>query len=233
MLPFLIAAINPDPELRVIPLTALGIQEPASTVFSLLGGLMHTANLLAYMRASKRRMTPYPYDLCLKLYHYTWAFTCYSAFLFHWHETKLNEACDYYGVLAAVYVGLWYGILRCFSIKPTSLLSGLIAAPLLFIVLHTIHYMTFVLFDYGYHNKVCAFAIAFHAIFWTAVWVRTGGKGKSVYFVYAHVLLGVCSSFELFDFTPLLGTFDGHSLWHLAALPAGFLLFEAFMADAR
>eukprot|EP00762_Andalucia_godoyi_P000647 ANDGO_05305.mRNA.1 Protein PER1 homolog len=224
------AAINPDPELRVIQIGWLGIQEPASCIFSLAGFLLHFDNFFKF-RGIVSRFRTYPYSWCVDIYHFLWMFTSFSAFLFHWHETKANEKADYYGVLSACYFGLWFGLMRVMRIKPDTPFALLIGAPVFLYASYVIYYMNFVLFDYGFHNKVCAVGLAFHAAFFCSILIRDKRATHARFLIYAHALLFSCSAFELLDFNPIFQIFDGHSLWHLSALPVGALLFEFLKAD--
>lgn len=223
-----LGAINPDPEFRVL---SLGwVQEPASALFSLVGSLVHLYQWRVYQETTTPRK--YPFYLWVVGYHYLWMFTGFSAFMFHVIETGWNEAMDYYGVLMAIYWGIWHGIVRVFRIErnwPACIASGV---PLLLIVAHTMGYMMFTLFDYGYHQKVCALGLGVHAALWIALHVKER-QAHTAYMVYAHIMLGVCSLFEIIDFKPLLQTFDGHSLWHLAAVVAARVFFYYIIGDAR
>lgn len=224
------AAINPDPELRVIQIGWLGMQEPASCIFSFAGFLIHLDNYFKF-RAIVSRYKTYPYAWCIDTYHFLWMFTAFSAFLFHWHETKLNEKADYYGVLCACYFGVWFGCMRLFHMRPDSTLAIVIGAPVFMLVSYVMYYMNTVVFDYGYHNKVCAIGLVLHAIFLGSISIRDRRAVHARYTIYTHALLFSCSSFELLDFKPILQIFDGHSLWHLSSIPVAALLFEFFRAD--
>lgn len=52
-------------------------------------------------------------------------------------------------------------------------------------------------------------------------------KASHVRFAATYiVLILVVASLEIFDFPPLLWTFDAHALWHLATVPLQILIYK-------
>lgn len=232
------AAINPNPELRVIPIPLLGIEEPASCIFSLLGGVLYSVQWVDYEKTMQQaradtRHVPYPYAVYIRGYHFLWAATCFSAFLFHWHEYRWNERADYYFVFLAIAWSLYAAMLRLLRVTfTTSLLARLLVLPFVYTSVYFLWSMEFVLFDYGYHNKVCAVGIVLHAIAWCSLLItEPKSRHHAKWLLWGHLTIAACSSLEFFDFRPILDTFDGHSLWHFSGLFFARMFHQFFRAD--
>ncbi|KAJ5074168.1 post-gpi attachment to protein factor 3 [Anaeramoeba ignava] len=73
------------------------------------------------------------------------------------------------------------------------------------------------LFDYAFHMKLCTFSIVTSFSIWLIWCIFTFRKYKHCFWIllfYGSIF--AFSPFELFDFPPLFGHFDAHSLWHAA-----------------
>lgn len=99
-----------------------------------------------------------------------------------------------------------------------------------FLSVYFVGYMTLVRFDYGFAVQVMALLAAGHYIAWVP-WcfkqLSSNGlraKNGHVWFCVAmHVAIALFCPLEIMeDFPPLLGTFDGHGLWHAGGVLAAY-----------
>jgi post-GPI attachment to proteins factor 3 len=212
------ASINPDPEIRVNPWT---IQEPAAAFFSLWAAIVHLKQYLEFRKVASKYPT-YEYKNSQFWYSSMWVFTCTSSALFHAHETKWNEKMDYYGVLCAIFASLYAVSERALGIgnKKYWRAKMLLALPIVSVCAYMLWHMETVLFDYGFHNNVCAVGLVLHALVCLVLYMRLRGIATHTkYLLVGHLIVVVAGWFELYDFRPLLyRTFDGHSLWHFSAI---------------
>jgi hypothetical protein len=114
-------------------------------------------------------------------------------------------------------------------------MRALLAVPFVYWNYQFLDYMLHVRFDYGYAvQSVITFVIA-HAALWLVWAARHHARGTRplrclLPIVLTHVAIGCAAPLELYDFVPIWGIFDGHSLWHGAGmLIAG--LFALFIIE--
>lgn len=75
--------------------------------------------------------------------------------------------------------------------------------------------------------KVNIFTGVFGGLGWV-VWCLTQiKKRKYVWKMLVFVVLALCTVvLEVYDFPPILWTFDAHSLWHLSSAPITILFYK-------
>ena len=74
---------------------------------------------------------------------------------------RLTESLDYYGVFLAIMLNsflAWYRFTKFNAI--------ILGVPFVVISINHLRYMTFTLFDYGWHVKICAVAAVIQAVAW-------------------------------------------------------------------
>ncbi|KAI9473951.1 MAG: post-GPI attachment to proteins factor 3-like protein [Benjaminiella poitrasii] len=212
----------------------LGIQEPASVLFSIGNGLVHL-----YFLCQFQKHVPPGYFLKGFMILYTaigmnaWLWST----IFHSRDTKFTELMDYFSAALFVLYTLFFALLRVFSIR-----NGLVikAMGVVFICAFVAHvgYLVIVTFNYVYNmyaNVVVGGLQLVTWIYWFIVQiVKT--ENHSI-LSYAHfavvscvgVSLAMC--LELFDFPPFWRVLDAHSLWHFATIPLSIVWYRFLLAD--
>lgn len=151
--------------------------------------------------------------------------------VFHSRDTRLTERLDYLSAALLIFFNLFLSIVRVCRLRAPAALAAVAAPLLLFLAAH-FRFMLLVLFDYGYHVKVCIAAGAAQSLLWLA-WAaaprRPPGRAPLLAFI---LLVNACMALEVLDFPPILSTLDAHSLWHAATAPLVFLFYRFIEADA-
>jgi hypothetical protein len=257
MLPFASAAINPEPDLRVLqicffdgftqpnlhmppPLSTAEasdpqwrcIEEPASALLSVAAVAAHSYLLSKFRRCAS---PDYPFYRATVAHSVGWIFTSVSAVLLHIHEDRpyfVHEKLDYYGVFVSFCMGVYLAYAHVLRLAPSSKHRRSAKAVTCFVSVCFILYMQFVRFNYGLHVALCGALMVIMSLLY-AVQFFVGKQDHARYFLYGSLVLIVASPAEFFDFRPILGFLDGHALWHLAALPTAFLWNDYFRKDAE
>nr|XP_036583472.1 uncharacterized protein CTRU02_06597 [Colletotrichum truncatum]KAF6792515.1 hypothetical protein CTRU02_06597 [Colletotrichum truncatum] len=215
----------------------LGCQEPFSTLFSL-------GNLWAHQRGLRklRAVVPDSYPL---MPWYKWlagvgtASWVFSA-IFHTRDFTATEQLDYFAAGANVLYGLYYTIVRVMRLdRPTPRRRSVLRAwTLLCLALYAGHvaFLKGVRWDYTYNMAANVVIGMIGNIMW--LWFsfkkyRQSRRGWAIWpsIVVASVI--TVMSLELFDFPPLWGALDAHSLWHLGTIPPTILMYNFLIKDAQ
>ncbi|KAJ2785105.1 hypothetical protein H4R18_000693 [Coemansia javaensis] len=208
----------------------LGVQEPASVVFSVLNGLAH-ARSWPMVRA---RLAGHPMRRWLGLFVVlgSWSWLCSA--LFHTRDFPLTEKLDYFSAGLNVMYIFFLGTVRMLRIgtwretRPLALLCGAAYA------LH-VAYLSLVRFDYGYNMAANAAVGLLSNVVWFVVTFQAYRNGQPFWWKPAVliILTDLAFGLEAFDFAPVLDTFDAHSLWHAATIPIVSCWYSYLVADAR
>jgi len=207
----------------------LGIQEPASVLFSFL-------NLYAHYSGLKRmnKITPRSYYLH-KIYTFNSLVGIYSwiaSMIFHTRDNKVTEKMDYFGASASIICNCFVTIVRVFNVRSKKRIMPIFITLFLYYLGH-ISYLTFWKFDYTYNMAACTvIGITEYSIwlFWAYKYKHRPYAKK----IAITVLLTFgAMMFELFDFSPFFFAIDAHSLWHLGTAIILRLYYDFFVDDVR
>ncbi|CCG84234.1 protein of unknown function [Taphrina deformans PYCC 5710] len=212
----------------------MGVQEPASVIFSILNGWVHYEGLsLVKQQLSLRNP--------MRNYYIFFAYIGMNAWLwstiFHVRDLPSTEKMDYFSAGTYVLFGLFYAPIRVFKVYNNERYGiivkiwGTICASALF--LH-ISYLTFITFDYGYNMLANVVVGSLHGLMWLVYSaIYTKSRPPWAYWPVLTVLaLAGAMSLELFDFPPWLYAIDAHSLWHLATIPITWFWYRFLLEDA-
>jgi hypothetical protein len=257
VVPYASAAINPDPQLRVLQICFFDsfgqptlnmpppvstaeasdpkwrcIEEPASAALSLVAAAVHSHLLFKFLRSAS---PDYPFYRATCTHSVGWIFTSVSAVLLHIHEDRphfVHEKLDYYGVFVTLCIGVYLASAHLMRLVPASPYRRCAKIATVMASFSFIMYMQLVQFNYGLHVVLCAALMVVMSLLYAVKFFR--GKQDHVrYFLYGSAVLLLASPCEFFDFRPIFGHLDGHALWHLAAIPVAFLWNEFFRRDAE
>lgn len=204
----------------------LGAQEPFSVAFSL-------GNLWAHAAGLRRLRARVPAAYPLRAFYTAVALVGCTTWLlsavFHTRDTAATERLDYFAAGASVLYGLYYTVVRLLRLdrrrRPLILWTAICAAA------YTAHvtYLSLVRWDYTYNMAAnVAVGVVQNALWsWYSVsrWRRTRA-GWTVWPGLAVAWVMLAMGLELFDFPPLLGCLDAHSLWHAGTIAPTVLWYK-------
>ncbi|KAG8886729.1 hypothetical protein FRB98_001081 [Tulasnella sp. 332] len=239
----------------------LGMQEPASVLFSLL-------NMLAHMEGERHLMRRIPRNHPMRSYYSlyavlginTWAWSA----LFHTRDKSFTEKLDYFSASLSIIYSLYLVVVRIFRlyrppklylqqpIIPTSSLIpprhilltlwGVLCA--LLYLAHTLYLSILPRFDYSYNITANVTIGVIHNLLWFAYSLsfvplkRFDYQPKTYVPTYAWkpaaiaILITLASLLEVFDFPPWRRVIDAHSLWHLSTVPLVWFWYQFLAEDA-
>lgn len=200
----------------------LGMQEPASVLFSLL-------NLYAHWRGFKqllRRNTHKSNNMYLSQIYMALSVVNMNAWMwssvFHTRDMPWTEKADYFGAMLNLVFAVWTSVYRLsLNFKNTERTSqpqqSSAVVLALFYVAHVWYLTSIPRFDYTYNMAAGVVVGLLQSVLWIIALFMIRSKPP-------HALKGLlciiavlsAMLLEVMDFPPLFGTLDAHSLWHLA-----------------
>ncbi|KAF9080716.1 hypothetical protein BGX23_001763 [Mortierella sp. AD031] len=208
----------------------LGMQEPASVLFSLLNGYMHVLAWPRLKRAIPESYYMRPFYLGYAVVGInTWLWSA----VYHSRDWPSTEKLDYFSAGTAIMYGLFYTVIRVTRMvnAQSQLVWGTVClVPLL---LH-IGYLTFVRFDYGYNMAATATVGVIHNLWWIC-WSIMNWRERPYAWepTISAMLITSAMCLEILDFAPLWGILDAHSLWHAATIPLVPIWYRFLLRDTE
>ncbi|XP_038044708.1 post-GPI attachment to proteins factor 3-like [Patiria miniata] len=209
----------------------MGMQEPASCIFSILNGAV-----AVYMLSRFRRQVPSNAPMYEAWHGYfavqinTWVWST----VFHFRDVTWTEKMDYISAFSLIVSGMLMFILRVFSMKGNTInmkVAVPTVTPIAMFFLSHAFYLGFTKFSYSYNLKVnLTFAIV-SSVAWLLWSIIVRSRQPYVWKVALSILSGnLLTLLEVFDFPPVWWVFDAHSIWHGGTAPLAFV-FYSFVID--
>ncbi|KAI7907644.1 Per1-like-domain-containing protein [Cokeromyces recurvatus] len=212
----------------------LGIQEPASVIFSIGNGVVHAYYLRLFI---KYVLNGYFLKGFMILYTIIGMNAWFWSTIFHSRDTKFTELMDYFSAALLVLYTLFYAILRVFDIRNGFMIKTMGVVFICAFVAH-VGYLVIVIFDYTYNmyaNLIIGGLQISLWIYWFIIQITRSKNHSRLSYAYLAVVscVGVAVSLclELIDFPPLWRVFDAHSLWHFTTIPLTIIWYRFLMAD--
>ncbi|KAJ1721933.1 hypothetical protein LPJ53_003596 [Coemansia erecta] len=207
----------------------LGVQEPASVLFSLLNGWAHLRSLP--LVRSIHGAHPMRRWLTVFVVIGTWAWICSA--VFHTRDFPLTEKLDYFSAGLNVLYILFLGVVRALRLDSWRQTRVVAAVCALLYAAHVAYLL--VDFDYGYNMAANAVVGLLSNVAWLVVALQAYRNRQPFWWKPAVliVLTDLAFSLELFDFVPWLDSFDAHSLWHAATIPIIGQWYDYLVRDAK
>lgn len=211
----------------------LGVQEPASAVFSILNLVTHT-RMHSRMRAVFAK-----YDAPFKTSWNMFAAVCIHAWfwstVFHTRDTPFTEFMDYTCALSMVLAFYASAVVRVLHQLWHPYSALVVLSPAVFYFLDHTLYLWSGLVDYDMNMALNIGIGAAAGLLWIlfSIWhyYKHREDGHYVWRITLFTLLSAASlALEVFDFPPLYGVMDAHALWHLSTAPLP-LLFYGFLIE--
>jgi hypothetical protein len=205
------------------------MQEPLSVLFSLGNLAAHYYGLhhkILPLLPAGYTMRPF-YIVLARLGMVTW----FLSAVFHTRDFKVTEQLDYFAAGASVLYGMYYAAVRVWRLdRPgnrralrmwTGTCAGLYACHVAYLGLWR--------WDYAYNTLACVVCGVVQNGLWSWFsWVRFR-QTRQAWAVWPGVVVMwvvMAMSLELFDFAPLWGSLDAHSLWHLGTIAPAVLFYQ-------
>ncbi|GLV34388.1 Post-GPI attachment to proteins 3 [Carabus blaptoides fortunei] len=204
-----------------------GVQEPASVLFSLLNMYAHYT-MFKRFKKSVRSDAPY-YWLWL-----SFSAVCINAWIwstiFHARDLPFTEFMDYTCAFSIILMSCYCMSIRLLPV--TRFYKLVITASFLAFFVNHVAYLSYGGFDYGYNMKVNIIFATINVIFWFAWSMWNRRRQPYLWKCAAFFSLTAFSTIlEIFDFPPILWTFDSHALWHLSTAIICPLLYSFIIDD--
>ncbi len=200
----------------------MGIQEPFSVLFSLLNFLAHRNGMERIRSKIPARYSLRPYYL---LFGYFGLASWIFSMVFHTRDFSITEKLDYFAAGASVLYGLYYTPIRVFRLdqeeaSKQSILRAWTVTCCLLYAAHVI-YLSAWRWDYTYNMAANVAVGIVSNILWSYFSIMRYRKIQKTWAAWPGLIVAwiiLAMSLELFDFPPIAGMVDAHSLWHLGTV---------------
>ncbi|KAJ2695853.1 hypothetical protein H4R19_005801 [Coemansia spiralis] len=208
----------------------LGIQEPASVLFSILNGAAHVRS----WRLVRNSLRSHPMRRWLSIFIVLGTWTWFCSAVFHVRDFPLTEKLDYFSAGLNVLYIFFLGAVRMLRLDTWRQTRPLVAVCAAAYALH-VGYLTLVRFDYGYNMAANAAVGLLGNVVWFAVTWQAFRNRQPFWWKPAVLILltDLAFSLEAFDFPPFLDALDAHALWHAATIPIVACWYSYLVDDAR
>jgi len=210
-----------------------GMEEPASVLFSVANGIPHFLYTLPYyfrhLSPESHYMRPW-----LSLFPYIGLLAWTSSALFHWKKNQWTVPLDYISALILLSYCLWLALRRTWGesalLRPRMVTS---VASIFFVAVCIQCYRIAIgRVAFSDHLVICSVLAVVQSVVWVA-WSTTQSSPLGIRCIVLQSWFMLAALLEVFDFPPLLGHFDAHSLWHAATVPLGFFWFNFWSLDSN
>ncbi|KAI9016040.1 Per1-like protein [Hyaloraphidium curvatum] len=205
----------------------LGLQEPASIAFSVLNGWGHVRGHRTVVRNvpraySMRRL----YDVYALVNANAWFWSA----VFHARDFRLTERLDYFAAASIILYAAYIAAVRVFRLyepRRRAAWAAWTGACAIAYAAHVGYLASLERFDYTYNVVACAVVGAASNVLWVGWWWANRDRPYAWKIAAMAAGISLATMLELFDFPPLWGVFDAHSLWHASTIPlvSGFYAF--------
>ncbi|XP_020900695.1 post-GPI attachment to proteins factor 3 isoform X2 [Exaiptasia diaphana] len=208
----------------------LGVQEPASTLFSILNGLGHILGWRAYRSVIPQNYKMYNVWKCYMLVNVNaWIWST----IFHTRDLNFTEKMDYFCATSLVLSSIFCFFVRAVGPESRWKCSVFGVIVLIMFCCH-VGYLGFIKFDYGYNIKANVTIGIINMVGWLSWCLKNYNKQKYVWkCIFITITVFLLLGLEVFDFPPIWWTFDAHSLWHLGTVPLGYFWYRFLIDDSK
>jgi hypothetical protein len=208
----------------------LGIQEPASVIFSMFNLAFHVLGL-------QKIRSEVPKSAPLFWFWHWFTAVCVNGWIwsivFHTRDTYVTELMDYFSAFSMILFTFFAAFVRIYE-RPFCFPVLIFGALLLSFCIYHVHYLAFIHFDYGYNMTANIAVGVLNASCWL-IWSGVHRKSHPhAWKCSVFVILAVSSILlEVADFPPWFWIFDAHSLWHLVTAPITYIWYSFVVDDLK
>lgn len=214
----------------------LGLEEPASALFSILNGVPYFIDLVrAFFIPSAERST-YFMGSWLLFYYPIAILTWLASAIFHCRKTELTSLVDYAFALLFLGYSLWLAVRRIWGDRADQRKVSVVFTSVLLLYMFQVVRMCNGQVSFDDHMRVSITVALLNVLTWLS-WLifsreEIKGNGKYRYLcLVCQLWFSSAALLELFDFPAIWGLFDAHSLWHAATIPLGFIWSRFWYVD--
>lgn len=213
-----------------------GLQEAASSIFSLANGGAHALGLrrfLVLFEEPANRLA-YPWWVLWVAYGLLNCGMWLCSACFHAYDCPLTEALDYGSV---IFVFSFSSLVACARAAGPEPRQWAPFGALFAVAAAAYAWRQFGGgaggdgFDYGLNTQVLLAVALGNSALWLA-WGRAARHPAQPLLLRFHAVIWAASVFELWDFPALLGVLDAHAVWHALTPPAVLMWWGFVAADA-
>ena len=221
------------------------LEEPASTIFSLLNCIPHIIHFPISLSKSGAAYDRYYMTIWLQISPIISINAWICSTLYHAKKTPMSTLLDYVSALVLLSYSLWIACRRVISNTLTHSYITILFILSCLCVCYRIHSMIKGEVSYDSHMSLCICISIAHVIVWlywclvqyTKHRLKSNNKHilSSIYTcIICQIWFILSAMLELFDFPPIFYYLcDAHSLWHLATVPLGFLWYRFWSLDRK
>ncbi|XP_014254642.1 post-GPI attachment to proteins factor 3 [Cimex lectularius] len=207
----------------------LGVQEPASALFSIMNCCMHIKMMVSWLKKYESNVPMFKIWICYGLISINgWLWST----IFHTRDTPFTELMDYLSAFAIVFSGAYAMGMRILigARKRYSVIYTVVC--FLFFFNHAL-YLSSGPFDYGYNLFANVFVGVLSAALSGILLLKNRHLPHCKNLFIAVFALLCCMYFEIHDFPPYMWVLDAHALWHLCTCPAIYFFWRFVIDDTR
>ena len=208
----------------------LGIQEPASVIFSVGNGLGHYLGWTMYKKQVNANYSMYgTWRLYFLISVNAWLLSA----VFHTRDLLWTERLDYFGAVSLILASIYSYFVRTVGSEHVWRCR---VFGFFIISLFCCHcgYLSFIRFDYGYNMKASVTVGVINIVGWLS-WCLKNWKNRPYVWkcAFINISLFCLVALELWDFPPIWGILDAHAMWHLTTIPFCYFWYRFLLDDAR
>ncbi|XP_035905914.1 post-GPI attachment to proteins factor 3 [Anopheles stephensi] len=208
----------------------LGMQEPASVLFSIANFITHYKMLQRFKREVRTDSPMYG----------TWrafSYICLNAWIwsaiFHTRDFPVTELLDYTFAYSMVLASFHCMVMRMIH-RTSVFVRGTFSFLCVLFFINHFSYLSIGRFDYTYNMKANIVTGMSGALGWILWCFLQRRKRRYVWKCFIFIVLATSSLLlEINDFPPILWTFDAHSIWHLVTAPLTILFYSFIIEDCK
>lgn len=209
-------------------LRIMGLEEPASALFSILNAVPYFIDLTRALYPSSNMGTIYFMRSWLHIYYPIAILTWLASARFHSRKTKITSLVDYAFALLFLGYSLWLAIRRIWGDGANQIKVSIAFISALSLYVYQVIRMYNGYVSFNDHMRVSITVAALNVLTWLSWLVlskeQIKGDGRYRYLcLVCQLWFSSAALLELFDFPAIWGIFDAHSLWHAATIPLGFI----------
>ncbi len=206
-----------------------GAQEPFSVLFSL-------GNLWAHFRGLRRLRARVPASYALRRFYAGFGLVGCAAWIasavFHTRDFVFTERLDYFAAGASVLYSLYYTTVRLLRLDRPASRSTLTLWSVACAAAYAAHvaFLLLVRWDYTYNMAANVVVGVVQNAMWTTYSVSQWRRTHAAWSVWPGIAVAwvmLAMGLELFDFPPLWGCLDAHSLWHAGTIAPAVLWYKS------
>lgn len=188
-----------------------GIQELFSVIFSIMNIMAHYHGYKRFVRRAGRQPLVTLFYL-IGMNSWIWSV------VFHTRDVKWTERMDYFSAIAVLFYSLYFCMTMTMNFG--SLMKKILFIIFFYFYFGHVWYLAMIKFDYAYNMRVMiAIGFIFNLLWFLHGLRNCNSSSHSKWIVVWTLCCTMSATMEVFDFEPIFGLVDAHSIWHGLTAP--------------